>query len=102
MASLDKRGRSFRVAFRFQGIRYTRALGTRNEKAAEAALARLEDNLHRLELGTLELPEGGDLAGFLLGDVRAKPRRPIGSANLANDPGIAHYQTIDQRCPRRQ
>ena len=72
MASLEKRGRSFRIAFRYQGIKYARAVSTRNEKAAQATLARLEDNLHRLELGTLAPPEGGDLAGFLLADGRVK------------------------------
>jgi integrase len=86
MASLQKRGRSFRVAFRFQGIRYTRSLSTRSEKAAVAAFARLEDNLHRLELGTLELPEGGDLAGFLLGDGRAKRSRNASAASLPAEP----------------
>lgn len=70
MASLEKRGRSFRIVFRYGGINYARALSTRNEKAAQATLARLEDNLHRLELGTLAAPEGGDLAGFLLSDGR--------------------------------
>jgi hypothetical protein len=32
----------------------------------------LEDNLHRLELGTLVLPEDSDLASFLLSDGRVK------------------------------
>jgi hypothetical protein len=76
MASLEKRGRSFRVVFRYQGIKYTKSLSTRSEKAAEAAFARLEDNLHRLELGTLEQPDEHELAGFLLGDQRAKPNVP--------------------------
>jgi integrase len=73
MASLEKRGGAFRIVFRYGGIKYSRALSTRNEKAAQAALARLEDNLHRLELRTLDVPTGGDLAGFLLSDGRAKP-----------------------------
>ena len=75
MASLEKRGRSFRIVFRYGGIKYNRALGTKNEKAAQATLARLEDNLHRLELGTLAPPEGADLAGFLTADGRVKETR---------------------------
>lgn len=72
MALLEKRGRSFRIVFRYAGIRYARALSTQSENAAKAALARMLDNLHRLELGTLSLPDGGDLAGFLLSDGRAR------------------------------
>ena len=75
MASLEKRGRTFRVVFRYQGEKYTRALSTRSEIAAKAALARLEDNLHRLELGTLSLPTGGDLISYLVGDGATKPAR---------------------------
>lgn len=65
MASLEKRGDSFRVIFRYGGIKYSRSLETRNGKTAQAALARLEDNLHRLQIGTLEVPPQGDLATFL-------------------------------------
>jgi integrase len=85
MASLEKRGRSFRIVFRYQGIKYTKSLSTRSEKAADAAFARLEDNLHRLELGTLEPPDGQELAGFLLGDGRAKSLAPT-DASLPTEP----------------
>lgn len=70
MASLEKRGYSYRVIFRYAGIKYARSLETKSERTAQAALARLEDNLHRLQLGTLQAPEHGDLAEFLLGDGR--------------------------------
>ncbi|WP_428305384.1 tyrosine-type recombinase/integrase [Lacipirellula sp.] len=70
MASLEKRGSAYRIVFRYAGIKYARSLETKSEKTAQAALARLEDNLHRLQLGTLQAPEHGDLAGFLLADVR--------------------------------
>ncbi|BBO34264.1 tyrosine-type recombinase/integrase [Lacipirellula parvula] len=70
MASLEKRGSAYRVVFRYAGIKYARSLETKSEKAAQAALARLEDNLHRLQLGTLQAPDHGDLAGFLLADGR--------------------------------
>ncbi len=86
MAMLEKRGRSFRIIFRHQGIRYARALSTRSKKTADAALARLEDNLHRLELGTLQLPEGGELAAFLLGDGRSKPARASSATPLPCEP----------------
>ncbi len=76
MASLEKRGRSFRIVFRYGGIKYARALEhSRTRKPPQATLARLEDNLHRLELGTLTPPDGDDLAGFLLSDGRLKQAR---------------------------
>ena len=61
MASLEKREGSFRVVFRFAGKKFSNSLRTRNRKAATASVARLEDNLRRLELGTLSLPDDVDL-----------------------------------------
>jgi integrase len=74
MATLEKRGRTFRIVFRFQGEKYARSLATRSEKAASGALARLEDNLHRVEIGTLEIPVQGDLVSFLLGEPARKEK----------------------------
>lgn len=54
MASLERRNGSFRIVFRYAGRKFGRSLKTANEKAATACLARLEDNLRRLELGTLQ------------------------------------------------
>lgn len=70
MASIEKRGKAFRIVFRFGGIKYTRSLDTRDERAANSSLARVEDTLHRLELGTLAVPSGTDLVDFLLSDGR--------------------------------
>ena len=68
MASIEQRGKSFRIIFRFEGQRYTRSLLTRSEKVALGALHRLEDNLRRVELGTLTIPPDVDAADFLLSD----------------------------------
>ncbi len=68
MASIEQRGKSFRIIFRFEGQRYTRSLVTRSEKVALGALHRLEDNLRRVELGTLTIPPDVDAADFLLSD----------------------------------
>lgn len=73
MASLEKRGDSFRVIFRYGGIKYSRSLETRNAKTAHAALARLEDKLHRLQIGTLEVPPQGDLATWLISGGSVQP-----------------------------
>lgn len=53
MASIEQRGCSFRVVFRYRGRKFTRSLLTADERQASATLARLEDNLRRVELGTL-------------------------------------------------
>lgn len=73
MASIEKRGKSYRIIFRFEGQRYTRSLHTRSEKVALGALHRLEDNLRRTELGTLTVPESVDPAEFLLSDGKVPP-----------------------------
>jgi integrase len=83
MASIEKRGNAYRIIFRFRGIKYTRALNTHEERAANFALARLEDTLHRIQLGTLGIPSGTDLADFLLSDNRA----PIASVNAPTHNG---------------
>lgn len=75
MASIEQRGRSFRVVFRYHGRRFARSLRTSDEKQATATLARLEDNLRRVELGTLSVPEGSDVATFLLSDGRRSAKR---------------------------
>jgi hypothetical protein len=82
MATLEKRGRSFRIIFRHAGIRYARALSTRDERAAEATRSRLEDRLYRLELGTLEVPADTDLVVYLLSDSR-DPRKSLPAVNGA-------------------
>lgn len=60
MASLEKRNGIFRVVFRFSGQKFSRSLKTSEEKSANLSLARLEDNLRRLELGTLSDQEARD------------------------------------------
>lgn len=74
MASLERRADRFRLVFRFGGRRFSRSLRTKSDKAANACLARLEDNLRRVELGTLELPNGVDIASFLISDGRLNDR----------------------------
>lgn len=70
MASLELHYGSYRVLFRFSGRKFCRSLKTANPKIARSVLARLEDNLVRLELGQLIMPQGADVASFLLSDGR--------------------------------
>jgi hypothetical protein len=76
MATLEKRGRHFRIVFSYGNRKFSRSLKTASEGAAQATLARVEDNLHRLSLGTIALPEGADLATFLLTDGRSQ-QQPV-------------------------
>lgn len=70
MASLEQRNGRFRLIFRLGGAKFSRTLRTTVPKEAAATLARLEDNLRRLELGLLTLPESADPVVFLLSDGR--------------------------------
>jgi hypothetical protein len=78
MPSLEQRNGHFRIVFRFGGQKLTRSLKTKDEDDAHGAFARLQDNLRRAELGHLAVPEGADVAAFLLSDGRAlaKPTLP--------------------------
>lgn len=96
MATLEKRGSSFRIVFWIAGQRYSRSLKTRNEREAFAAQVRLEDNLRRHELGLLSAPEGADLADFLLSDGRgtSKPERP--ALRTLGDLFDAYFQSLPE------
>jgi hypothetical protein len=86
MASLEKRNGRFRVVFCYGGKKLAHSLKTSNERTATLAVARLEDNLSRIELGYLPLPEGVDLVSFLLSDGRL-PQRPA----------VVHAEQVRQR-----
>jgi integrase len=78
MATLEKRSGKYRVIFYVDGHRFSRSLKTKYEREALASVARLDDNLRRVELGLLMPPEGADLPSFLLSDGRIdkKPELP--------------------------
>lgn len=84
MASLEKRGNAFRIVFRHQGIKYARSLETTEERAAKSALARLEDMLHRVQIGAVLVPPGTNFVEFLLSDGRAQPQAKPGVLTLAS------------------
>ncbi len=96
MATLEKRGKSYRIVFWVAGARFSRSLKTRSEREAFATQVRLEDNLRRFELGLLPAPEGADLAAFLLSDGRAatRPERPA-LRNLG-DLFDAYFQSLPE------
>jgi integrase len=68
MAWLEKRNRTYHISFVHGGQHYSRTLKTADPRKAEAAKARLEENLADVERGRLEVPPGAELAAFLLSD----------------------------------
>lgn len=84
MASLEQRNGNYRIVFRFAGHKYSRSLKTDDGKAAAGSLARLEDNLRRVELGTLTVPSDADVVTFLLSDgLTSQPQKVAKPATLS-------------------
>ncbi len=75
MAWLERRGKRFRVVFRFQDQRIFAILKTADIKEAEACLGRIEENLRLVERGRLTVPDGADVGLFLLTD--GKLQKPV-------------------------
>ena len=81
MASLEKRGRRYRVVFWIAGHRYQVPLRTKNGTDAAARCSRIENRLRLLDQGEVFLPEGAHLETWLLSDGKlAQPAvRPVES-----------------------
>ena len=82
MASIESRNGKQRIVFYFGGQKYSRTLGQCSHKTARLALAQVEDNLRRVELGTLAVPPDADIASVLLssGSVTQQltlPKAPV-------------------------
>jgi len=74
MASLEKRGKLFRVIFRYGGQRRQATLKTGDAKEAADMATRIERKLDLLAQGDLSLPEGMDIVAFLMGEKpKSKP-----------------------------
>lgn len=86
MASLENRTGYFNIVFRFGGRKFTRSLGTRVQREADARLERLEENIRLVECGRLPIPLDADVGAFLLSDgkinQKIKVDRPTSIADL--------------------
>ena len=69
MAHLETRNGWYRVVFQIKGERFAKSLSTKSEKSANACLAKVNDNLHRFDLGLIDIPEGIDPLAFFLGQT---------------------------------
>src|SRR4051794_152018 len=79
MATIERRGKRFRVIFYQGGRRYAASTRTEDEKEADAIAGSVERTLMHLEQGVLTLPEGADLVTFVLsgGRTNEKPKPPL-------------------------
>jgi len=66
MANLAKKNRVYLARFRYQGKEYKKSLKTTDRKAAEAAMHRVEDALHRLAINVINVPDGVDPGDFIV------------------------------------
>ena len=83
MAHLETRNGWYRVVFQIKGERFAKSLSTKSEKSANACLAKVNDNLHRFDLGLIDIPEGSALAFFLgqTGKERTRERPCVRRSN---------------------
>lgn len=70
MASLeyDTDAENYLVRFRYNGRSYKRSLHTGSEREARAVLGRIEETIHLIERGRIEMPANADPAAFILSD----------------------------------
>jgi len=71
MSWLEQRSSGcYHVVFRLGNQRFKKSLKTRSDQVAEARRLRLDENVRLVESGRLAIPEGADVATFLLSDGR--------------------------------
>jgi hypothetical protein len=66
MANLGKKNGIYLARFHYGGKEYKKSLKTTDRKAAEAAMHRVEDALHRLAIQIISVPGGVDPGDFIL------------------------------------
>lgn len=78
MANLGKKNDVYLARFRYQGREYKKSLKTSDRKAADGAMHRVEDALHRLTINTLTVPDGVDPGDFIVsGGTLAANAQPV-------------------------
>jgi integrase len=80
MATLQERNGSYRVLFLHRGKRHTFTLGRVSRQEAEAKTAQVEYLLMRLKQGLLAVPDGIDVATFVLHDRKPPAGETSGAA----------------------
>ncbi len=75
MAWLEKRGECFHVCFRLGERKFKRSLKTTRQREADVVVARVERRLKLIDDGDVAIPDGADLATFVVSD--GKVDRPV-------------------------
>lgn len=92
----DPASSNFRIRFRYNGRNIQRSLKTSNRRKAVAMCQQVEETLHLIERGRIEIPGGIDVIGFILagGQVtpQTKPSKSIGLSTL--------FETYLERLPK--
>ena len=105
MASIEFRGSSYRMIFRYAGAKFSRSLKTDNLKSATASCARLEDNVRRLEQGLAALPEGPTCVSSCCPTAEQPLESPINrtrferSANFSTHSQLRSHHSVWNRRP---
>ena len=85
MASLERRGNSYRVVFRHAGRKYSHTLSTDDEAVATGLVGGIEKTLMLLNQKVLTVPDGVDLLSFVVGNGQVAPA-PNRTADQSNAP----------------
>ncbi len=98
MASIHRRGKHFHVKFSFRGKQFFRALKTSSKKEALHAKNRVEQNMHLITTGVLEIPPYEDIGDFILigkPKMRLETKRSI--SNSLFDTASIYLKTAQSR-----
>jgi integrase len=93
MANLGKKNGVYLARFRYQGKEYKKSLKTSSRKAADGAMHRVEDALHRLAVHVLTVPDGIDPGDFIVsgGTLTAPPPKSPPRAVPTVAAGVREY-----------
>ena len=97
MAHLETRNGWYRVVFQIKGERFAKSLSTKSEKSANACLAKVNDNLHRFDLGLIDIPEGSDPLALVKPAKSGRERRYVQRSNPC--PSSGHGRSFRIRSP---
>jgi integrase len=96
MAFLEKRNGWFRVVFKFQGRRFAHALGTQDERTADAIRGGVDRTLLQIQQCLLTVPEGADPKDFILSGGQSKVATPTLSSVIVTSQGGSDSPTFQQ------
>src|SRR4051812_32472503 len=98
MANLGRKGDVYVARFRYQGKEYKKSLKTSEPGDARAAMHAVEQTIHRLVTGMIQVPPGVDPGDFILsgGTARAPAARKANVPSVAAliDDFLAHQEHV--------